>query len=124
MKIKLSDAEIKIMEILWRVGEERATCIADIARSEIGWEKNTTYTFLHRLIKKGAVKRRDPGFFCSAIYKKDETLQNQALEVVEKLYNGSIGLFVQSFLDGGTITSSEKEQLRKLIDRYNRKESK
>lgn len=120
MEIRLSDAEIKIMELLWRFGEERATYIADIARSEIGWEKNTTYTFLHRLIIKGAVRRRDPGFYCSAIVGKDEILSSQALDVVDKLYSGSIGLFVQSFLDGGSITPAEKEKLRKLIDSYDK----
>lgn len=116
MEIKLSDAENRIMEILWRTGEERAAFIADVAQREIGWEKNTTYTFLNRLIKKGAVKRRDPGFLCSALYNREEALSSQAQDMVEKLYNGSLGLFVQSFLDGGTITPKEKEELRKLID--------
>ena len=117
MDIKLTDAELRIMEILWRTGEERATYIADISRTENGWEKNTTYTFLQRLIKKGAVMRSDPGFFCKAIVEKSEVLSGQALDVVDRFYNGSIGLFVQSFLDSGAITPQEKERLRALIDR-------
>jgi predicted transcriptional regulator len=43
--------------------------------------------------------------------------------VVEKLYSGSLGLFVQSFLDGGSITPAEKEKLRQLIDRYDSEEN-
>jgi len=111
-----------VMEILWRVGENRATYIADVARDEIGWEKNTTYTFLHRLIKKGAVKRRDPGFHCSAVYKKSEVLSGEAADVVERLYSGSIGLFVQAFLDRKPISQTEKEMLVNLIDSHDKEE--
>ncbi|MCL2835964.1 MAG: BlaI/MecI/CopY family transcriptional regulator [Defluviitaleaceae bacterium] len=113
---KLSDSEIMVMDILWRIGEARATLIADAARDEIGWEKNTTYTFLHRLIKKGAVKRRDPGFICSAVHGKDEILRDEAADMVERLYDGSIGMFVQAFLDKKPISQAEKNILLKLID--------
>ena len=112
-----------VMEILWRLGESRATHIADVARDEIGWEKNTTYTFLHRLIKKGAVKRRDPGFFCSAIHKKDEMLSGEAADMVDRLYAGSIGIFVQAFLGKKAISQAEKEMLLKLIDDGDKRET-
>jgi len=120
---KLSDSEIMVMEILWRVGESRATHIADVARDEIGWEKNTTYTFLHRLIKKGAVKRRDPGFFCSAVHEKGELLSGEAVGMVDRLYAGSIGVFVQSFLGKKPISQAEKEMLLKLIDNGDKRET-
>jgi len=104
------------MEILWRIGKARASQIGDIARDEIGWEKNTTYTFLHRLIKKGAVHRSDPGFVCAAVYGKDEVLNDEATGMVERLYNGSIGVFVQAFLDRKPISQADKEMLLKLIE--------
>ena len=104
------------MEILWRIGEARASHIGDIARDEIGWEKNTTYTFLHRLIKKGAVKRSDPGFVCAAVYGRDEVLSGEAADMVERLYDGSIGVFVQAFLDRKPISQADKDMLLKLIE--------
>ena len=116
VKYKLSDSELAIMQILWANGELRATEVADIAKSRYGWEKNTGYTFLHRLIKKDAVVRRDPGFFCSAACERDELLAQQAQEMVGKLYSGSIGQFVSAFFGGKAITPEEKAHLQKLID--------
>lgn len=116
MDTKLSDAELEIMQILWANGELRASHVADLAKTKIGWEKNTAYTFLHRLIKKGAVSRRDPGFYCTAACERDTLLSQEARGIVEKLYDGSIDLFVHSFMKSRAITTSEKERLQSLID--------
>jgi len=116
MEYKLSDAELAIMQILWANGETRASEVADIAKARHGWEKNTGYTFLHRLIKKEAVVRRDPGFYCTAACDRDSLLAQEAQEMVGKLYSGSIGQFVSAFFGGKAISQKEKEQLQKLID--------
>jgi len=116
MDLKLSDAELAIMQILWDKGETRATEIADIAKAKYDWEKNTGYTFLHRLIKKGAVTRRDPGFYCKATCQRDALLAQEAQDMVSKLYSGSIGQFVSAFFGGKAISVEEKEQLQKLIN--------
>ena len=97
------------MNILRHICEAKATSIADLAYEEISWEKNTTNTFLWRLIKKGAVKRREPGFLCSDVYGNDEVLSSEAVEMVKRLYDGSIGIFVQAFLNKKPISQSEKE---------------
>lgn len=116
MNFKLSDAELVIMQILWDEGEIRATTVADMAKVKHGWEKNTGYTFLHRLIKKGAVKRSDPGFYCRAACDRETLLGQEARDMVDKLYDGSIGQFVTAFFDGKSLSQKEKEQLQKLID--------
>ncbi len=116
MEYKLSDAELTIMQILWEHGELRASHVADIAKEKTGWEKNTSYTFLHRLIRKCAVTRRDPGFYCSAACERGELLTQEARGLVDKLYGGSIGAFVHAFLDEKPITPEEKARLQKLID--------
>jgi predicted transcriptional regulator len=119
MEYKLSDAELTIMQILWDNGEMRATEIADIAKGKYGWEKNTGYTFLHLLIKKGAVTRRDPGFYCAAACERNALLAQEAREMVDKLYSGSIGQFVTSFFGGKAVTQEEKAQLQRLINEHN-----
>jgi len=118
MDFKLSDAELAIMHILWANGEIRATEVADIAKAKYDWEKNTGYTFLHRLIKKGAVVRRDPGFYCMAACEREELQAHEAKEMVGKLYSGSISQFVTAFFGGKAISAEEKEQLQKLIDQH------
>ena len=54
LTVKISDAELEVMRILWR--EKQAVSFSDI-RAELsdktGWEKSTIATLLRRLQKKG-----------------------------------------------------------------------
>ncbi|MDE6063458.1 MAG: BlaI/MecI/CopY family transcriptional regulator, partial [Lachnospiraceae bacterium] len=55
MDIKLFDAELKVMGVLWREGDSTAKHIASVLGEETGWNTNTTYTLIKRCIKKGAI---------------------------------------------------------------------
>ncbi|MBR3581459.1 MAG: BlaI/MecI/CopY family transcriptional regulator, partial [Lachnospiraceae bacterium] len=60
------------MELLWSNKVLAAKDIAKIIKEYVGWEKNTTYTVIKRLIDKGAVERIEPGFMCRAIISKQK----------------------------------------------------
>ena len=68
--IRLHEGELNVMELLWSNKALAAKDIAKIIKEYIGWEKNTTYTVIKRLIDKGAIEREDPGFICRAIISK------------------------------------------------------
>ena len=55
--MKLFDSELKVMEVLWRLGDQTAKQISGILKEEIGWNVNTTYTVIKKCIAKGAVQR-------------------------------------------------------------------
>ena len=57
MAIKLFDSELKVMDILWRKGDQTAKQIADLLREETGWNVNTTYTVIKRCVAQGALQR-------------------------------------------------------------------
>ena len=68
-EIRLHDkGELNVMELLWSNKALAARDISKIIKEYIGWEKNTTYTVIKRLIDKGAVTREDPGFICTCQY--------------------------------------------------------
>lgn len=116
MKIKLSDAELNVMQILWHNGPLRAAAVAETAKKEIGWETNTTYTLINRLVKKGAIKRSDPGYLCETELTESEVCMHETKSLLNKMYNGSLNLLVKSFLSEESISETELEELRKLID--------
>ena len=62
MKFKIFDSELRVMEILWENGAMHAREIAYILEAEIGWNVNTTYSTLKKLVAKGAIKRQEPRF--------------------------------------------------------------
>jgi len=58
-EIRLHEGELNVMELLWSNKALAARDISKIIKEYIGWEKNTTYTVIKRLIDKGAVTRED-----------------------------------------------------------------
>lgn len=55
------------METLWKLGDLTAGQIAKILNQQIGWNRNTTYTVIKKLIEKEAIERLEPNFLCHAI---------------------------------------------------------
>ncbi len=60
--MKLFDSEMKIMELIWKNEPVSAKELSLLAQNDIGWNKNTTYTVIKKVIEKGYVKREDPDF--------------------------------------------------------------
>ena len=116
MYVKLTDAELTVMNILWDKGEISASEIAKQAQIEREWEKNTVYTIISRLIKKNAVKRRDPGFICKAMIDRETICKEESKLILNKLYNGSLSLFAKSFLKAEKLSEEELKELRNIID--------
>lgn len=112
--IKISDAELEVMQILWR--EDRALSLSDI-RTELsdkmGWETSTIATFLRRLQKKGAisVQEKDVYYYVPNITKEEyTTLKKRSL--IDKLYDGSTKNFVASLCQAGELTEADIDELK------------
>ena len=113
--IKLFDSELKIMEILWREGELSAKHIGVLAANEIGWNKNTTYTVIKKLIDKGAVRRNEPDFICVPLILRDAVQKNETERLIDKLWGGSKKAFFAAFVDE-YLSKDELNELKSLID--------
>ena len=95
--IRLHEGELNVMEMLWSNQSLPAKDIAKIIKDYIGWEKNTTYTVIKRLIDKGAVKREDPGFICREKKKKKEVQQIETDALIDKVFGGSLVAFIDIY---------------------------
>ncbi len=115
--IKLFDAELKLMEILWEKAPLTAKEVSKIAARHIGWNKNTTYTVLTKLVQKGAVKRSEPDFVCEPLVSRDEVAETETKRLIDRLYDGSPTAFLTSFLQKEKLSERELRGLRDIIDR-------
>ena len=114
-EIRLHKGELNIMELLWSNKILAAKDIAKIIKEYIGWEKNTTYTVIKRLIDKGAIKREDPGFICRAVISKREVQRIETKEFLNEFYNGSLSVFLTEYLKNQKLTSAELLELELII---------
>lgn len=115
--MKVFDSEIKLMEILWRHEPVSAKELSLLAEREIGWNKNTTYTVLKKLIDKGYVRREEPGFVCTSLIRKREVQKSEAKGLVERLFAGSRKALFSALLEDETLSDDELAALRALIAR-------
>lgn len=115
MGIKLFDSELKVMEVLWREGDLPAGQIAKILKEETGWNRNTTYTVIKKCVEKGAVKRGEPNFMCSALLTRTQVQNYETEELIGKMFDGSKEKFFAAFLDGEKLSKEEIESLKRLV---------
>jgi BlaI family penicillinase repressor len=117
-KIRLFEGELKLMELLWENEGTSAKELSLLAAERIGWNKNTTYTVIKKLIKKGAIKRSEPGFICHSIISREKAGLDEATEVLDSFFDGSLKALFSSFISERKISAKEAEELRKMIDEY------
>lgn len=115
--IKLFDSELNLMEILWRKGTCTAKEASLLAVEEIGWNKNTTYTILKKLVEKGAIERMEPGFVCHTLITKEQVQLEEAKNLVTKLFDGSVHKLFATFLQSEHLSQEELDKLKDLIEK-------
>ncbi|MFA7673278.1 MAG: BlaI/MecI/CopY family transcriptional regulator [Clostridia bacterium] len=117
MDSKLFDSELKIMEIIWSCEPVSAKQLSLIANSTIGWNKNTTYTVVKKLIEKGVIRRDEPGFMCTSLLKREDVQRAETEALIHKIYNGSKKALFSALIDDETLSEDEIDELRKMIEK-------
>lgn len=112
--LKLYDSELKVMEVLWKNGEQTAGSLAKILAEEIGWNRNTTYTVIKKCIAKGAIDRVEPNFLCRSLITKEEVQKFETKELIDKVFEGSAHQLFAALL-GGDISNDEISEIKKMI---------
>jgi len=120
-KIKLFEAELKMMELLWENEGATAKELTLLAAGEIGWNKNTTYTVIKKLVAKGAIKREEPAFICRSLIGREDVGREEAKTVLQSFFGGSVKAMLSSFMAEGALPEEEAAELRRLIGDYGKK---
>ncbi len=117
-QIKLFDSELKLMELIWQHGGPiTAKQLSQLAAEEIGWNKNTTYTVIKKLVVKRAIKRVDPHYICQPLITRADVQQDETRDLIDKLFQGSVKVFFNSFLKSENLTEEEITELKDMINK-------
>ena len=115
MTVKLFDSELKVMDVLWKEGDMLAKQISDILKESTGWNMNTTYTVIKKLIDKGAIERREPNFLCHALIARDVVQAAETEELLHKLFDSSPDLLFASLLGHQKLSKAQIDNLRRMV---------
>lgn len=114
--MKLFDSELKVMDVLWRLGDRTAKEISAILGEETGWNVNTTYTVIKKCVAKGAIRRSEPNFLCHALVSKAEIQAAETEELIGKLFDGSPDLLFASLLSSQRLSPEQISRLREIVN--------
>ena len=115
--MKLSEAEWAVLNILWSGKSFSLKEITSALQDINGWSKNTVLTYLTRMEKKGYVaidRSQDKPY--SAAVSKEFCAKNERNELLDKVYGGAAGDLIAAFLKESTISTEERERLKKMLD--------
>ena len=114
--VKLTVAEEKLANIIWREAPINSTKLVEFAAVEMNWKKSSTYTVLKKLCDKGVFKNEDATI--SVVLTRDELIAHQSRSYVEDTFGGSLPKFITSFFGGREISEEQAEEIKRLIDEH------
>lgn len=115
--MKLYDSEWKLMEVLWANEPISAKQLSVLTSAQIGWNKNTTYTVIKKLIEKDVIARSEPNFMCTSLLKKEDAVKSETSSLIERVFAGSRKAFFAAFLEGEELSEEEIAELKAMIEK-------
>ena len=117
--VRLSDAEICIMNIIWEKGTATSFDIIDSVNRSQKISEKAIRTLLARMVKKGAVEiKRKEGktYIYRPIINQDEFQRFEANNFLEDIYQGAINTMLLNFVKDNKLTKKDIEDLLNKID--------
>ncbi len=116
---KISDAEWRVMNVVWTKGAATANEVVEALAAETDWNPKTVKTLLNRLKEKGALKFRKEGrayHYYAAI--DEETCRRKAgRSFLQRVYGGAFTPMLASFLEEAELTDTDIAELKQILDR-------
>ncbi len=118
MDIRISDAELDVMEALWAEDHPlTAAEVADRVDPGRGWTLATVKTMLSRLAAKGALKHQEDGrrFLYSPAIKREAYVGNESRRFVEKLFGGRLSPLVARLAEEDALDKDDIAAIEALL---------
>ena len=114
----LTDAELRLMEVLWERGGATVAEVLDALPKSASVAYSTVLTTLRILETKGHVKHTKEGraFIYRPVIDRDQARERAVSHLLGRFFKGSPELLVLNLIEAGKIDASELQRLRKRIE--------
>ena len=117
MNVQCTEAEWKIMEVLWERAPRTMPEITKVLQPATNWSRHTVITLLKRLQEKGAVlvDETGPVKTYTPLVKREDAVRSETRRLLNHAFAGRPILLVQTLVDAGEVTEQEMEALLAYI---------
>jgi predicted transcriptional regulator len=115
--MRISDAESRIMDALWRRGPLVVEEI--IGEAGAGWSDATVKALIGRLLKKHALEsfREDGRTRYRPLIARDDYVTAETQGFLERMFGGELAPFVSHFSERGKLKPEDLARLKALIEK-------
>ncbi len=120
---ELSTAEWHVMESLWENSPKVGSRVVADLRDSVGWSRSTTLTMLKRMADKGLIACEDGENMkvYRPLLEREEAAQKETESFLERVYQGSLSLLVNHFVEKQSLSHEEIAELRRILDQADEK---
>ncbi|MEM7587331.1 MAG: BlaI/MecI/CopY family transcriptional regulator [Acidobacteriota bacterium] len=115
--MRLSDAEWKVMNVVWEHHPAAVREVLERLGSETSWAYSTVKTMLGRLVDKGALavhKKGNTSLF-EPLVSRHEARRSALRTLAERAFGGAFGSLVQHLLADDRLSAEERAELRSML---------
>ncbi|MFK7769424.1 MAG: BlaI/MecI/CopY family transcriptional regulator [Mariniblastus sp.] len=115
---EISLSEWQVMNAVWDGQPITAREIINLVGPANDWTPATVRTFLHRLVKKGALKTEEDGnrYLYSSAIPKSKTIKQASRSFLASVFSGETGPLLTHFVKTSQLSPEEIQQLRDLLE--------
>ncbi|MDE2155666.1 MAG: BlaI/MecI/CopY family transcriptional regulator [Xanthomonadaceae bacterium] len=121
--VAISDAESRVMEVLWLQAPQTSEDIVASLHRPTGWHEKTIKTLLNRLLGKGAISARKDGrrYLYSPELRREDWQRQESRSLLDRVFGGKVAPLLTHFSQHEKLSAKDVAELRKLIDAIDRK---
>ena len=117
MAVQVTEAEWKIMEVLWDHSPRTMTEITAILEPETGWTRHTVITLLKRMLEKGSISMDDTerAKKYTPLITREQASTEETHKFLSHVFKGKASLLVNHLVDVGDLSEDELKQILDMI---------
>jgi BlaI family penicillinase repressor len=114
---KISPAELKVLEVLWKSSPQSASQIIDKLKDSESWHNQTVKTLLSRLVDKKIISYKQEGnrYLYFPLLKKQDYQKATSYGFIKRVFGGKISPMVAYFSKQEKISKKDIEELKAIL---------
>lgn len=116
-EFKISPAELKVLEILWKSSPLTSSQIIDALKNSESWHNQTVKTLLSRLVGKKVISYKEEGnkYLYFPLLKKKDYQKVTSYGFIKRVFGGKISPMVAYFSKQEQISKEDIKELKAII---------
>jgi BlaI family penicillinase repressor len=124
----ISDSEWQVMKVIWGKNEAKSSEIVAKLYNSTKWSDKTIITLLNRLVNKGVLATKKDStdgraYVYYPLITEQECLEVETTSFLQKCFNGTVKDLMLNIIDTKSLTKSEIEELKSILDTMEEKKN-